>query len=128
MQTQLMQGKIMRQKLMSLHLMRVQLMHVHILLAMPSLPCPGGALSAARSFFTPPTVTPVSGPASWFAAQRLDDAPEVRTSRSLADAPAGHGGDVEAFDLDPDADLGAPSGTYDQRVAPADRTTTGTGA
>ena len=123
-----MQRKIMRKKLMWVHLMRVQLMHVHILPAMPSLPSPGSALSAARAFFTPPTVTPVSGPASWFAAQRGDDVPAVRTSRALADVPAAHGGDVEAFDLDPDADLDAPSGTYDHRVAPADRTTTGTGA
>lgn len=94
---------------MSLHLMQVkklhtQKMHVHILLDMLSLTGPGGALGAARSFFTPPTVTPVDGPASWFAAQR--------TSRSLGagrpeGATDGFGTDVEEFDLGGDADLDA---------------------
>ncbi|MSW49854.1 MAG: hypothetical protein F2817_03045 [Actinobacteria bacterium] len=67
---------------------------------MLSLSAPvGSALGAARSFFTPPTVTPVNGPASWFAAQRPGDRPAAGTEA--------FGSDVEEFDLGGDADLDA---------------------
>ncbi|WP_304790911.1 hypothetical protein [Patulibacter sp.] len=85
--------------------MFTQKMHVHILLPMLSLSAPVGALGAARSFFTPPTVTPVNGPASWFAAQRTTTA-ATRSTRTVEAGPAS-GFAIEEFDLGGDADLDA---------------------
>lgn len=74
---------------------------------MLSLSAPvGSALGAARSFFTPPTVTPVNGPASWFAAQRPEDRAAADAARTAAGTEA-FGSDVEEFDLGGDADLDA---------------------
>lgn len=86
--------------------MHAQKMRVHILPPMLSLSAPvGSALGAARSFFTPPTVTPVDGPASWFAAQRTDR-PGTDDGRPSAGTEA-FGTDVEEFELGGDADLDA---------------------
>ncbi|MEV4421912.1 hypothetical protein AB0L40_18290 [Patulibacter sp. NPDC049589] len=83
-------------------MMQEQKMRVHILRRMASPPTQSGtaghAAGPARSFFTPPSVTPVGGAASaWFAAQRVRrtseaaDRAAVRAERRAAARAAGAG-------------------------------------
>lgn len=79
---------------------------------MASLPSPVGVFTAARTFFTPPTVTPVDSPASWFAAQRSSGADAApRQHRPVSPVASG----IEAFELDADADLDAGADAFDRR-------------